>query len=188
MPCANPVGLRSKDGYQPPPELTTIVMGLHWDPVDDSVAGQPADLDAICFVVDMQDHVADIIHPSHPRNADGSIIHTGDSRTGASVWDDERIFVFLEALPAGVSKLVFVVANNTERPFHDISGASCHVSDHANETELLRVDLTALAGQASHTVAMMYRCATRWRITVDVPADIRALLASSQLPIAKTGR
>jgi tellurium resistance protein TerD len=188
MPFTNQVGLRSGEAEHPPSELKTIVMGLHWDPLDDGIAGQPADLDAVCVVFDLQDQVTDVIHPNRPRNADGSIIHTGDSRTGASVWDDERIFVFLEALPETVSKLAFVVVNPTGRPFHDISGASCHISDHANETELIRVDLTAITGQTSHTVAIVYRCPAGWRISVEVPAAIQSLLAGSQLQMMKTMR
>lgn len=188
MPCTNQVALRGEAADQPPPELKTIVMGLHWDPLDDGITGQAADLDAICVALDKQDQVTDVIHPNRPRDADGSIIHTGDSTTGASVWDDERIFVFLGALPETVSKLAFVVASATGRPFHDISGASCHVSDHASETELIRVDLTALTGRTSHAVAMAYRCPAGWRISVDVPAAMQSLLAHSQLRMTKTKR
>ena len=81
-------------------DLKEIVMGLHWDPPQEGVATDPENLDALCVLYDEQRRMLEIIHPGHPRNANGSVIHTGDSRTGASEWDDERIFVFLEALPA----------------------------------------------------------------------------------------
>jgi tellurium resistance protein TerD len=188
MPRMNQLVRCNKQADLPLPELKTIVMGLHWDPLEEGMAGQPADLDAICVAFDWRDQVTEIIHPNHPRSADGSIIHTGDSTTGASVWDDERIFVFLGALPEMVSKLAFVVASATERSFHDISGASCHLSDHASETELIRVDLTALSGQKSHVVAMAYRSPAGWRISTDLPAAMQLLVMHSQLQIAKNRR
>jgi tellurium resistance protein TerD len=116
---------------------------------------------------DAQDRMLEVVHPGHLRTADASVVHTGDSRTGASLWDDERIFVFLEALPEAVSKLSFVVASATGHPFHEVRGAFCHVSDRVSETERVRVELTALTGRTSHTVATLHRGAERWRIATD---------------------
>src|SRR5688572_2562453 len=93
---------RSDDGARLDP--SQIVMGLHWDPPQEDAVGEPDDLDALCVLLDTQGGVVEVIHPDHPRNLNGSVVHTGDSRTGASTWDDERIFVFLEALPETVSE------------------------------------------------------------------------------------
>jgi len=155
------------------PELKEIVMGLHWDPSDD--AGTcPEDLDAVCLLLDTRHHALDVIHPGNPRNADSSVVHTGDSRTGASEWDDERIFVFLPALPAAVSAVAFVVHSASERPFGGIRGASCHVSDHATEYKWIDVQLTELHDQTSHFVALLTRDATGWGISAEehaIPGD-----------------
>lgn len=142
-----------------------IVMGLHWDPLTD---GDPNDLDALCVLFDEQRRVLEVIHPGHPRNTNGSVVHTGDSTTGASAWDDERIFVFLEALPEVVSALTFVVVSVTGRFFGEIPGASCHVSDRVTEGERLRLDLTGLEAQMAHCVATLYRSPTGWKISADV--------------------
>lgn len=148
-------------------DLKEIVMGLHWDPPEVGAAADPADLDALCVLFDAQGGILEVIHPGHPRNGDGSVIHTGDSRTGASAWDDERIFVFLEALPPAVAALSFVVVSTTGRAFHEIRGAFCHVSDRASEDQRLRLDLTALAGCSDHAVATLRRGAAGWRMSME---------------------
>lgn len=157
-------------------------MGLHWNPAqrDASGATRPANLDALCALLDADGHTVEIIHPERPQNANGSIIHTGDSASGASVWDDERIFVFLDALPEAVQTLAFVVASVDGRPFCDIAGASCHVSDHRTEDELIRVELTALGNETAHCVATLRRTPTGWQAQAGAPpvldSSLEALL------------
>lgn len=141
-----------------------LVMGLHWDPPREGSDDPSTDLDALCTLYDAQNQVLEVIHPGHTRGAEGSVIHTGDSKTGASTWDDERIFVFLQGLPAQVSKLAFVVASTSGRPFDAVRGAICHLSDHDDDSELLRIDLTTLVGKRSHTVAIVRRGPAGWHL------------------------
>lgn len=147
------------------PELKEIVLGLHWDPPPEGATAHPDNLDAVCLLLGGAQQVIDIIHPGHPRNADGSVVHTGDSRTGASAWDDERIFVFLEALPPVVSTVAFIVSSASGRPFSEISGASCHVSDHATEYKWIDMKLTALGKQSAHCIATLRRGPAGWEIS-----------------------
>jgi tellurium resistance protein TerD len=162
------------------PELKEIVMGLHWDPPPEETACAP-DLDAVCLLLDSEHRALEVIHPGHPRNADGSVVHTGDSRTGSSEWDDERIFVFLPALPETFSGVAFVVHSASQRPFSEVNGASCHISDHATEYKWVNVELTELRGQTSHFVALLKRGAAGWEICMDehaIPGDrYEALMA-----------
>jgi tellurium resistance protein TerZ len=162
------------------PELKEIVMGLHWDPPEDGVTADPADLDALCVLFDAQGRVLEVIHPGHPRNADSSVVHTGDSRTGTSEWDDERIFVFLAALPMAVSSLTFVVVSATGRAFHEVRGAFCHVSDRVSEYIWVRLELTAVAGRSEYTVATLHRGVAGWSIATDVQTAQGNLLAELQ--------
>lgn len=148
-------------------DLKEIVMGLHWDPQPNGIRADPENLDALCVLLDEQHDMLEIIHPGQPRNANGSVIHTGDARTGASAWDDERIFVFLAALPAAVSTIGFVVANASQRAFGDIPGASCHVSDRVSEREWIRHDLTTLGKHKVHCVAIVRRSPTGWKMASD---------------------
>ena len=170
-------------------DLKEIVMGLHWDPPQAGAGAEVEDLDALCVLFDLQRRPLEVIHPGHPRNDNGSVIHTGDSKTGASAWDDERIFVFLDALPEAVGAVSFLVVSATGRAFGEVRGASCHVSDHATERECLRVDLTTLEAQTAHCVAMFCRSATGWVMSADAPLPSNGLLADflSRTDYVKTG-
>jgi tellurium resistance protein TerZ len=166
--------------------LKDIVMGLRWDPPLRS--SDPVDLDALCVLFDARGRVLELIHPGNPRSADQSVIHTGDSRTGSSVWDDERIFVFLEALPSAVFELTFLVISASGRAFHEVPGAFCHVSDRVSEHEMCRIDLTSLLGCTARSVATLQRRTGSWRMLTDVSTPHSTLLAElrSLLGLAKS--
>lgn len=144
--------------------LGAIVMGLHWDPPSKKDSSSAADLDALCASFDERGRLLDVVHPGRTRDAGGAIVHTGDSVTGASTWDDERIFVFLDALPANVAELAFIVTSNSDRSFEEIRGASCHISMQEDEEPLASVDLTSLRRQKNHIVAIARREASSWTL------------------------
>jgi stress response protein SCP2 len=150
-------------------DLKEIVMGVHWDPPGQGATDgrNPANLDALCVLFDAEDHVLEIVHPGHPRNDNGSVVHTGDSPTGASEWDDERIFVFLEALPEDVASLAFVVASAAGHAFSEIPGAYCHVSDRVTEHEWIRQELASPGPHTTHCVAVLHRGPAGWKISPD---------------------
>lgn len=169
------IGFHALPGDDRGLRLKDVVMGLHWDPPNGALPGLPADLDALCVLFDAEGRIVEVIHPGQPRSVDGSVIHTGDSRNGASDWDDERIFVFLEALAETVSEVSFVVLSATGRSFDVIPGARCHVSDQASDIPWLRVDLTALCGRTIHVVAALCRDVAGWRFSSHSPVDERRL-------------
>ncbi|MBI2961600.1 MAG: TerD family protein [Betaproteobacteria bacterium] len=146
--------------------LKELVVGLRWEPVQDGGAESdpPLDLDISCVMFDRHGNVAEIVHPGCVRGADDSVIHTGDSRTGAGRWDDERIYVFPQAVPEAVSALAFAVANATSRRVDAKPRASCHVSDRATEREWIRVELGYLGPRSVHCVATLYRNPPGWSI------------------------
>jgi len=164
-------------------DLREIVMGLHWHPQEPGTSASqgPANLDALCVLFDEEGRVVEVVHPGCPSNANGSVLHTGDSLTGASEWDDERIFVFLEALPDSVSALAFVVASANGHVFSEVPGASCHVSDRVTEREWIRLDLTALGKHKEHRVATLRRSPAGWQIS----ADAQAVRGPHQNPYGK---
>ena len=167
-------------------ELKEVVLGLHWTPPEESDAAsrveEPANLDAFCVLLDEKQRVLEVVYPGHPRNANGSVVHTGDSRTGASTWDDERIFVFLEALPEAVVAIAFAVAIVNGGTFGEVRGASCHVSDAATEREMLRVELTPLGPVKTHCIATLQRSPSGWEMHPGAPGfdgvKLRELIAA----------
>lgn len=163
------------------PDLKEIVMGVHWDPPQEGKSADPANLDALCVLHDAQRRVLEIIHPGRTRNANASVIHTGDERTGASVWDDERIFVFLQALAPEVSTIAFAVVSSTGRAFGGIRGASCHISDRVSEREWIRLDLTTLGQHTAHCVATLQRDLAGWRISSDAQTVRGGFLSEPEL-------
>ena len=142
---------------------TEIVMGLHWDPPEGGIA-DAADLDALCFLFDAQDRLLEVVHPGHRQNANGSVLHTGDSTSGASVWDDERVFVFLDALPETVAALAFVIVSASRHALSDVRGAYCHLSDHVTDDVHVRVDLSVLESQEAASIATLHRRGTAWEV------------------------
>ncbi len=177
MSLYNHAQLNTAESGDTAPDLNEVVLGLNWDPLERSAVSYQPDLDALCVLFDAQGRLSEVVHPGHLRSADNSVIHTGDSRNGASPWDDERIFVFLAALPEAISQLAFVVTSAAGHPFHEVAGASCHISDSVSETAWARIDLTMLAGRTEHIVAKLCRSDSGWRIATVVSAADDKLLA-----------
>ena len=149
--------------------LDEIVFGLQWDPPQGKHGSEPVDLDAICVLFDEHLNELQVIHPAHPRSEDDSVIHTGDSSTGAGTWDDECIFVFLEMLPPHVSGLVFFVTRATGEASHEPRGAFCHISDRVSEKVWAKFDLPSLLERSIHAVATVTRRENGWEITEGSP-------------------
>ncbi len=172
----------AEPNYDAHPEWEEVVFGLHWDPVNARVTGQPpADLDAFCVLFDLNGQMMEIVHPGRSRNMNGSVIHTGDSRTGASEWDDERIFVFLNALPGSVSRLAFLVVSVTGQPFDRVLGARCHLSDRISEIPRVSVELNRLSGRTAHIAAILHRDEVGWKVATDIPVNERELFADLRM-------
>jgi tellurium resistance protein TerZ len=139
-----------------------LVYGVHWSPPAGRV--EPANLDAICELCDANGVRLEVVSPERLASSNGSVVHTGDSRTGASPWDDERVFVFLDALPPTVRRLEFRVASRDGRRLCDVPGASCHVRDYRTEEELLNLKLTTLEPSAECLVAIVERQPAGWTL------------------------
>jgi tellurium resistance protein TerZ len=164
-------------------ESNEIVMGLHWDSPQDGAAAVAANLDAVCVLFDRHGEVIELIHPRHPRGADDSVVHTGDSRSGRSAWDDVRIFVFLDALPVTVSSLAFVVMVASGRGFQEACGAYGHVSDPLSEREMVRVELAPRCGCSIVPLALVRRSEAGWRVGADAQSVRGDLLERVRLQL-----
>ncbi|HEX8623349.1 MAG TPA: TerD family protein, partial [Allosphingosinicella sp.] len=129
--------------------LTRVTMGLGWDVRKAKGfmgmfggGGGDIDLDASCLLFDSNRQVLDAVWFRQLRSNDGSIIHTGDNRTGAGDGDDEQIIVDLSAVPGQVTALIFTVNSFTGDTYDKIENAFCRLVDATNGQEMARYDLT----------------------------------------------
>ena len=135
-------------------------MGLGWDAKRArGLAGlfgktQEIDLDASCVMFDDRGGLVDTVWFQQLESRDGSVVHTGDNRTGAGEGDDEQIIVNLSDLPVSVYHLVFVVNSFTGQTFSQINNAFCRLVDATSQKEVARFDLS---GSGSHTAQIMAR-------------------------------
>jgi tellurium resistance protein TerZ len=149
--------------------LTRVTMGLGWDVRKAKGfmgmfggGGGDIDLDASCLLFDSNRQVLDAVWFRQLRSNDGSIIHTGDNRTGAGDGDDEQIIVDLAALPAPVTALIFTVNSFTGDTFDKIENAYCRLVDATGGQEMARYDLTGAGSHTGQVMAKVSRSGGGW--------------------------
>jgi len=159
--------------------LNKVVMGLGWDAKASggksgglfgglfgggSAAGDSIDLDASCVLFDDNNKVVDTVYFGHLKSKDGSIVHTGDNRTGAGDGDDEQIIVELDKVPANVKSLVFTVNSFTGQTFDSVENAYCRLVDSSSKQEIARYTLSAQGPHTAQIMAKVYRHSGEWKM------------------------
>ena len=149
--------------------LTRVAMGLGWDVAKPkgffaklSGGGGDVDLDASVLLFDASKQLVDQVWFQQLASRDGSIVHSGDNRTGAGDGDDETIAVDLTKLPATVQTLVFTVNSFLGDSFDRIENAYCRVVDTANGAELARYDLSGAGSHTGQVMAKLTRGGSGW--------------------------
>lgn len=150
--------------------LARVVMGLGWDPI--STKGflgfgkkqLEVDLDASCLLFGEDGSMLDAVWFRQLKSRDGSILHTGDNRTGAGDGDDEQIIVNLETVPSNVKSLVFVVNSFTGQSFAQIENASCRIVDAGSGREIARYNLSCQGSHTAQVMAKVYRHNGEWKM------------------------
>lgn len=155
--------------------MKEIVMGLHWSPARQGSHYSTNDLDALCILFDARHQIIEVISPTRPRTATDSVVHTGNSRFGASEWDDERIFVFLNALPDTVTQVTFCVHSASGQSFSRVPGARCHLSDARREQPLATVDLTTVCDDTFLPVFNLRLEGGTWQVLGEQPNSSPAM-------------
>ena len=150
--------------------LTKVRMGLGWDAMKKKgmfggSKSQSIDLDATCLLFDAQKQLVDQVWFQQLKSRDGSVVHTGDNRTGAGDGDDESVLVDLQQLPAVVTTLVFVVNSFTGQSFAQIENAFCRLVDSTDDKELARYDLTGSGTHNAQVMAKVSRDGSGWSMT-----------------------
>ncbi len=150
--------------------LTKITMGLGWDAIKSKglfgfgSKTETVDLDASCVMFDEANTQVDIVWFRQLKSKDGSIVHTGDNRTGAGDGDDEQIVVDLAKVPANVKSLVFTVNSFTGQSFAQIENAFCRIINADNNKEVARYDLSVQGSHTAQIMAKLYRHNGEWKM------------------------
>jgi tellurium resistance protein TerZ len=150
--------------------LSKVIMGLGWDAIRSKGlfgfgrSTPDIDLDASCLMFGEQGNLIDCVWFRQLQSKDGSIVHTGDNRTGAGDGDDEQIVVELARVPASVKSLVFTVNSFTGQNFSQIENATCRIVNHADRNEIARFNLSTTGNHTAQIMAKVYRHNSEWKM------------------------
>jgi tellurium resistance protein TerZ len=150
--------------------LSRAVMGLGWDAIKSKgffgfgAKTESVDLDASCVMFDEANRPVDVVWFRQLKSRDGSIVHTGDNRTGAGEGDDEQIIVDLARVPPNVKSLVFTVNSFTGQNFSQVQNAYCRIVNAANQQEVARYDLSVQGVHTAQIMAKLYRHNGEWKM------------------------
>ena len=150
--------------------LGKVTMGLGWDAIKTKgflgfgSKSEAVDLDASVVMFDEANRPVDVIWFRQLRSKDGSVVHTGDNRTGAGDGDDEQINVDLNAVPATVKSLVFTVNSFTGQTFSQVENAYCRLVDANNGQEVARFNLSVQGPHSAQIMAKVYRHNGAWKM------------------------
>jgi len=133
------------------PTLAKIVVGLGWD-TQKYQGGYDFDLDVSAFMMGVSGKVEqdeNFIFYNNRTDAAGSVIHSGDNRTGAESRDgkddDEQIKVDLKKVPANIDRIMFSItiheAVSRKQNFGQVSNAYVRLFDEETNNDLLRFEL-----------------------------------------------
>jgi len=150
--------------------LARVTMGLGWDVAKKGgffgfgSKGDPVDLDASVVLFDDANRSLDVVWFRQLKSRDGSVVHTGDNRTGAGDGDDEQIVVDLRTVPANVKSLVFTVNSFTGQNFATVENAYCRLLDTGSGKEIARYDLSVQGSHTAQIMAKLYRHNGEWKM------------------------
>ncbi|WP_378951209.1 TerD family protein [Pelosinus sp. sgz500959] len=161
--------------------LSELIVGLGWDPVEQSGGGflsglfgnkkAEFDCDASAILLDVNDKFTrkeHVIFFNNLKSPCGSVTHLGDNLTGGGDGDDEQIIIQLNKVPDNVHKIVFVVniydCQKRKQDFGMIKNAFIRVVNKGNMEEITRYNLTDnYAGKTALIVGEVYRRQGEWK-------------------------
>jgi tellurium resistance protein TerD len=140
------------------PGMKKMLIGLGWNLR--ATDGDAFDLDGSVFLLGAGGKVrsdADFVFYNQNKSSDGSVVHSGDNRTGEGEGDDESITVELDKVPADVEKIaVCVTIHDGEakrQNFGMVASAYVRCVDAVTNAEVARYDLSE---DASVETAMIF--------------------------------
>lgn len=154
------------------PGLSKVIVGLGWD-TNKYDAGKDFDLDTSVFLLGENGKVgsdSDFIFYNNTTGGNGSVVHTGDNRTGAGDGDDEQINVDLNNVPASVQRITFAItiheAELRNQNFGQVSNAYVRILNGDSNQELIRYDLGEdFSIETALVVGELYRHNGEWKFS-----------------------
>ncbi|MFP5113235.1 TerD family protein [Bacillaceae bacterium C204] len=150
------------------PGLQNVVVGLGWNI---NQQGSNFDLDASAFLLGESGKVnsdQDFVFYNNPSGGNGSIIYSGDNRTGAGAQDDEQIRIDLARVPAHIHRVAFTItihdAQAKRQNFGQISDSYVRIFNEQTHEELLRFNLGRdFTVETAIVTAELYRHNGEWK-------------------------
>lgn len=128
------------------PALKKVRIGLGWQTAD---TRQEFDLDASVFILNRLGRVTpetNFVFYNNLLSADGSVVHTGDNRTGGDADSvEEEVTVDFDKISDSTERIVVAVtihdANTRNQYFGQVSNAFVQLIDDTTGNEILRYNL-----------------------------------------------
>lgn len=154
------------------PGLTKVVVGLGWD-TNKYDGGNDFDLDSSVFLLGENGKVTtetDFVFYNNPNGGNGSVVHTGDNRTGAGEGDDEQVKINLSSVPANIQRIAFTItiheADKRNQNFGQVSNAYARIFNEESGQELIRYDLGEdFSIETALVVGELYRHNGEWKFS-----------------------
>mgnify|MGYP000290556489 CR=1 FL=1 len=134
------------------PGLNHVKVGLSWDPSSDV----EVDADASLFMLDESGKIPSedfFVFFNNLTSGDGSIIHSGDNRTGDGDGDDEEININLHKVSGLVVQIIVVISiHNKEDGVHfgNVLNPAVRVYDQSNGSIICQYELAEKFDGFSH--------------------------------------
>lgn len=149
------------------PALNNVKVGLSWD--ETILNGQTPDADASVFMLGENGKIpADefFVYFNNLQSSDGSIIHSGDNRTGAGEGDDEEINITLAQVSSQVVQIIVTITiHNMDAGFHfgNVKNSSVRIYNTSTNEILCQYQLTEnFDGCDSLIIGRFFRNGSDW--------------------------
>jgi tellurium resistance protein TerD len=111
---------------------------------------------------------ADFVFYNNLKSVDGSVVHSGDNRTGEGEGDDESVTIELSRVPADIDKIAVCVtihdAEQRRQSFGQVSKAFIRCVNANGNTEIARYDLSEDSStEAAMIFGEIYRAGADWK-------------------------
>ena len=166
--------------------LTSVTVGLGWDPREGYATG--FDLDASAIILGSNGKAlsdSDLVFYNALTSPTGAVTHTGDNLDGQGDGDDESLIVELDLVPAAASSIVFIVSIHEGisrgQSFGVVDNAFIRVVNNADGRELARFDLTEGANaDTALSFGELYRDGVEWKFRAIGDGFLAGFMAAVQ--------